>query len=83
MAAPTQAPRPQISSEELRDRFFYHPPSHEGEKRHAELSHAFFDLAERVVGLCPPGRSLALALTALEEAKMHASAAVARNPETR
>lgn len=77
------APRPQITQTKLRDRFFYHPTTDAGAKRHAELSESFFDLARRIVLVCPPGHELALALTKLEEAKMHASSAVARNPETR
>lgn len=68
---------------EIRDRFTYHPPSTEGVKRHEALSTNFASLAEVVDETCPDGREKSLAMTKLEEAKFWASAAVARDPETR
>lgn len=68
---------------ELHDKFYYHPPSEQGVKRHQRLSSEFEELAAICVQTCPRGRELALALTKLEEAKFWASAAVARNPVTR
>jgi hypothetical protein len=50
--------------------------------RHAQLSDLFETAILRVRDICPPGRERSLVKTALEEAKMWASAAVARNPDT-
>ncbi len=72
-----------IGGEEIHNRFIYHPPSHEGVMRHAELSACFENLAQTVDGICPAGREKSIVMTKLEEAKMWASAAVARNPCTR
>ena len=71
------------TNSDLHDRFHYHAPSPKGIETHAALSLEFQSLAEKVVALCPEGRELSLVLTKLEEAKFFASAAVARNPETR
>ena len=72
-----------FSSEEIWNRFNYHAASEEGKKRHHELSDVFKLIAEAVERVCPDGREKSLVFTKLEEAKMWASAAVARNPETR
>lgn len=77
------APHPKPSAEELRARFYYHAPSEDGAQLHARLSQGFDLLAGLLVSICPAGRELSLALTKLEEGKFWASAAVARNPETR
>lgn len=67
----------------LEDRFRYHAPSVQGVARHAQLTAEFLVLADAINEICPPGREKALVLTKLEEAKFWASAAVARNPDTR
>ena len=72
-----------IPNEELADRFRYHAPSEDGVQRHATLSEVMTMAARVVYDLCPNGREKSLALTKLEEAKMWASAAVARNSTTR
>lgn len=72
-----------MTSEQIRDRFTYHPPSDEGRHRHASLTEAFIDVATMVEETCPNGREKNAALKYLENAKFWASAAVARNPETR
>ena len=72
-----------LTDDEIWERFNYHPPSTEGAGRHQELSSLFVAIARRVDDICPPGREKSLAFTKLEEAKMWASAAVARNTETR
>lgn len=76
-------PREPLTKEEIRERFTYHPPSKEGAEKHGFLSEFFVDLAEQVNDICPEGREKSLVFTKLEEAKFWASAAVARNPETR
>ena len=70
------------TDEELDDTFTYHAPSQAGIERHAALSEAFKTLARTVDLVVPKGREKSIVMTHLEEAKMMASAGVARNPET-
>ncbi len=72
-----------LSVKEIQGRVNYHAPSPEGVDRHETLSRSFESVMSRVEEVCPGGREKSLAFTKLEEAKMWASAAVARNPETR
>lgn len=66
------------TDEELRKRFFYHPPrDKEAIDNHAAVSQMTFALAQSLCSMCPPGRNLSLALTALEEVRMRANAAIA------
>ncbi len=86
--SPNEALRPppphgKPTDDDLYDRFHYHSPIPDGVSRHSVLSGRFLVVASTVRDVCPPGRELSLALTHLEEAKFWASAAVARNPETR
>lgn len=71
-----------ISEQEIQQRTTYHPPSPGGVERHRQLSMAAASFMAVVSEVCPEGREKALALTNIEQAKMWASAAVARNPET-
>ncbi len=69
-AAPTEA--------ELRKRFFFRQPRDmAATQNHAQVSEVTFALATKLCELCPPGRNLALALTALEDVRMRANAAIA------
>jgi len=68
---------------ELSDLFQYHPPSQAGVTTHGILSGQFIELARIVDSHCPNGREKSVAMRKLEEAKMWASAGVARNPITR
>ena len=72
-----------LSKEDIRNRFTYHPPSPAGVTRHGALTAAFVEIGLLIESTCPDGREKSLAFTKLEEAKMWASAAVARNEETR
>lgn len=63
-------------------RMTYHAPSKAGIDRHAELSAIFANVMRAVDHIVPVGREKALVFTKLEEAKMWASAGVARNKET-
>lgn len=65
------------------DKVTYHSPSEEGANRHKILSSIFTKMLYDIDALMPDGREKAIAKTKLEEAKMWASAGVARNPETR
>jgi hypothetical protein len=72
-----------LAGAEIRNRVTYHAPSPEGILKHAALSDGFALLMGEIDELVPEGREKALVFTKLEEAKMWASAGVARNPETR
>lgn len=72
----------QLSEEEIAERYTYHAPSTLGIQRHAALTHMFDTLANEIEMIVPPGRERSIVHTKLEEAKMWASAGVARNPET-
>jgi hypothetical protein len=72
-----------LTAIEIQDRFSYHPPTEKGAQKHKRLTQEFIILAEAIESICPDGREKSLVMTKLEEAKMWASAAVARNPETR
>lgn len=76
---PVTPPQPKPPSrEELRRRFFFHPPRDaEAIKNHESVSELTFALALDLCMLCPPGRNLSLALTALEDVRMRANAAIA------
>lgn len=74
--------RMSITNEEIKDRVTYHAPSPSGVERHAALSKAAEAFIACIRDVCPPGREQALAFTNAEQAKMWASAGVARNPET-
>lgn len=66
------------TDDELRNRFFYHPPKDQDQRqRHEKVSQLTFELACDIVRLCPEGRNLSLALTALEDVRMRANAAIA------
>ena len=71
------------SEEGIRDAYTYRGPSESGIRTHADLSLAFRGITELIRRLVPEGRERSLCRTALEEAKMWASAGVARNPDSR
>jgi hypothetical protein len=68
---------------EIQDRVRYHAPSEDGIVRHAAMSEIFAEALKCVDAVVPPGREKSLAITKIEEAKMWASAGIARSPETR
>jgi len=72
-----------MTFDEIKNRFTYHTLSPEGVQRHADLSAAFVEVATRADAICLDGREKSLVFNHLEQAKFWASAAVARNPETR
>lgn len=64
--------------DELRKRFFFHKPrDDDAVRRHEKVSQLTYDLACALCATCPPGRNLSLALTALEDVRMRANAAIA------
>lgn len=71
-----------LTSEEIENRVNYHAPSSEGVQRHKNLSDAAAHFLACIEVNVPDGREKSLACTNVEQAKMWASAGVARNPET-
>lgn len=71
-----------LSSDEIKNRVTYHAPSPAGVERHKRLSEAAAEILKTIEEVVPDGREKSLAITKIEEAKMWASAGVARNPET-
>lgn len=59
--------------------FAFHPATDdETKRRHEEIRTIFREAAHRAVDLTPPGRAQSTMVTKLEEAMMHANAAIAR-----
>lgn len=59
--------------------FHYHPPQGNQAERYGRIRSQAGALAMVLVTTCPRSRELSLAMTKLEEAVMHANAAIARN----
>ena len=59
--------------------FTYHTPKTDQAVRYTDIRNKAKELAEYICGMTPPSREQSLALTKLEEAVMHANAAIARN----
>jgi hypothetical protein len=62
---------------DIENRFRYHPPTPETVAKHEAIRSAIKTTAHFVAGQIPPGRHASLALTALQEAMMWANAAIA------
>lgn len=65
------------TDDELVQRFGYHRPGPEAIAKHQSIRMGCLALARKLVDLCPEGRELSLALTALEEVGMRANQAIA------
>ena len=72
-----------VTDADIQERVTYHAPSPDGIKKHSQLAHAIAHAMTVVNVVVPNGREKSIVFTKLEEAKMWASAGVARNPETR
>jgi len=70
-----------VSEPELEKRFLYQTPGPVAQWRHAAINSVMLDAARKICGLTPACREQALALTALQDAKHWANAAVACNQE--
>jgi hypothetical protein len=67
-----------ITTEELENRFTYHPPKPGQAEAYQELRDKARELAELFAQACPESREQALAHTNLEQAVFWANAAIAR-----
>lgn len=65
------------TEDDLRNRFFYHKPDAEALIMHDQINTLLFETAKKVCEICPEGRNLSLAITALEDARMRSNAAIA------
>lgn len=63
----------------LDNTFTYHKPQEDQPERYNAIRELAHELAENICGNTPPSREQSLALTKLEEAVMHANAAIARH----
>lgn len=72
------ASREEIDAAELDVRFTYHPPRPDQVQKYEALRKAGRDFAVVVCSLCLNSRERSLALTKIDEAVMHANAAIAR-----
>lgn len=68
-----------ITDADLRDRFTYHAPTPETIPLFEEIRASGLTMARAVLNRTKPGREQSLAITKIEEAVMHANAALARN----
>ena len=68
-----------ITIDTLTNRFSYHPPFGTQPERYERLRAEAKALATLIVTLCPSSAERSTALTRLDEAIMHANAAIARN----
>jgi len=62
---------------ELRNRFYYHPPTSDTLPRFQMVNDACFLCAKILCEVVPEGRGLSLALTHLEDARMRANFGIA------
>jgi hypothetical protein len=66
-------------SDDLINRFTYHPPKNDQAERYQQIRDAGLHFATLVNDMTPPSREQSLALTKIEEAVMHANASIARH----
>lgn len=70
-------PHPNPMSEQVLDRFRFHPATASTGPAHQHIRDLFGSLAGHLLECVPPGRHQSLALTSLQEAMMWANAAIA------
>ena len=67
------------TDDDIEDRFRYHAPTEEARRRHEAITEASIAFAKTVRDNVPHSRGQALALTAIEEARMWANQGIATN----
>lgn len=76
------APRGYPTSDDLENRFAFHPAVDEATKTaHADVRDACLYLAYQINELVPDGREKSTAITNLEQVMMWANAGIARSPK--
>jgi hypothetical protein len=68
-----------MTSDDVVNRFVYHPPKNDQTKRYEHLRATALHLASEIERECPPSHETSLALDHLETAVMFANAAIARH----
>ncbi len=68
-----------MDTEDLRNRFTYHPPKDGQAGQYQEIRNYAHGLASLINGHCPESREKSLAVTHLEDCVMWANASIARN----
>ena len=68
-----------MDTEDLRNRFTYHPPKDGQAEQYQEIRNYAHGLASLINRLCPESREKSLAVTHLEDCVMWANASIARN----
>jgi hypothetical protein len=70
-----------VASDDIDNRFTYHPPSSVKVHLHEHVRDTLKRVAQDFDAVLPEGREKSLALTKLEEAMFWANASIARTPE--
>jgi len=68
-----------MDAQEIKNRFTYHAPKFDQPHRYIQIRDMALQFAELVNDLCPDSREKSTAITKIDEAVMHANAAIARN----
>lgn len=68
-----------LTSDQIKQRIHYHPPSEEAVKRHTAIREAIENVLSEICAVVPEGREQSLALTKAEEVMFWANAGIARN----
>lgn len=66
-------------SDDLRNRFQYHPPHGDQTERYQKIRQKLMELGALFEEVCPESRERSLAITNLEQAGFWANASIARN----
>jgi hypothetical protein len=66
-------------TENLKNRFTYHPPKEGQPEMFVQIRDKGYELAKLIDELCPDSREKSLAITKIEEAIMWANAGIVRN----
>lgn len=67
------------TTDEIVARMTYRAPTEKTIPLHEKVNHTLIAAAQILVDVCPGGRNLSLALTALEDARFRANAAIAQD----
>ena len=74
--------KPMLSDEEIDQRMRYHAPTPLAVHHHGKVTEGCIALARILVRSVPSSRGLSLAITALEQCRMHANQGIALNHDS-